>query len=386
MRRVPLKPFANCFFSVGILMPATFSEVRADVITPVDVIATSEFGVVEFLGTFSDVFATDLIDGGGLIDVEDTPDYVLDDLHDNDGSSTNAWHSGDMDAGIPGGIVDDGDPFTPPPVDDQILEFDLGAAFVVTHAHIWQQNQAGFGVALALDRGVDEFDMYASSSADGEDFTIVGRFPLEAEDGAFEVPAQIVEPTEPFVARRVRFDLVSAISGLDNEFVGLSEVRFEGEPIAAVEGDFNEDLEIDVIDIDMLTAEVQAMSNDAAFDLTGDQVVNNADRVRWIEEIRNTYFGDSNLDGEFNSTDFVVVFTANEYEDGVDGNSTWSEGDWNGDGEFDSADFVAAFTSGGYEKGPRVPVVAVPEPAGICLLLIGLALLGTRRARRSPLV
>ena len=184
------------------------------------------------------------------------------------------------------------------------------------------------------------------------------------------------------MARRIRFDLVSAVSGLDNEFVGLSEVRFEGEPVAAVEGDFNGDFEIDVIDIDMLTAEVQAMSNDGAFDLTGDQVVDNADRVRWIEGVRNTYFGDSNLDGEFNSTDFVVVFTANEYEDGVAGNSTWSEGDWNGDGDFDSADFVAAFTSGGYEMGPRVPVVAVPEPVGIYSLLIVAALLGAIRARR----
>ena len=382
MRFVPPKPIAKSFFAVVLLMSATLSDIRAEVITPVDVIATSEFGAVEFLGTFSDVFATDLIDGGGLIDVEDTPDFVLDDLHDNDGSSTNAWHSGDMDAGIPGGIVDDGDPFTPPPVDDQILEFDLGGAFVVTHAHIWQQNQAGFGVALAIDRGVDEFDMYASTSADGDDFTIIGRFPLEAEEGVFEVPAQIVEPSEPFMARRIRFDLVSAVSGLDNEFVGLSEVRFEGEPVAAVEGDFNGDFEIDVIDIDMLTAEVQAMSNDGAFDLTGDQVVDNADRVRWIEGVRNTYFGDSNLDGEFNSTDFVVVFTANEYEDGVAGNSTWSEGDWNGDGDFDSADFVAAFTSGGYEMGPRVPVVAVPEPVGIYSLLIVAALLGAIRARR----
>ena len=85
MRFVPPKPIAKSFFAVVLLMSATLSDIRAEVITPVDVIATSEFGAVEFLGTFSDVFATDLIDGGGLIDVEDTPDFVLDDLHEYGG-------------------------------------------------------------------------------------------------------------------------------------------------------------------------------------------------------------------------------------------------------------------------------------------------------------
>lgn len=53
--------------------------------------------------------------------------------------------------------------------------------------------------------------------------------------------------------------------------------------------------------------------------------------------------GRSNLDGEFGSADLVAVFTAAEYEDGEDGNSTWAEGDWNGDGDFDTSDLVAAF-------------------------------------------
>ncbi|MCA9212400.1 MAG: hypothetical protein KDB27_05010 [Planctomycetales bacterium] len=143
--------------------------------------------------------------------------------------------------------------------------------------------------------------------------------------------------------------------------------------------DFDGDGTLDIDDINMLTEETASGANTASFDLTGDSIVNQSDIAAWLDE-RNTWVGDSNLDGEFNSTDFVVVFTANEYEDAVDGNSNWSEGDWNGDGDFDSSDFVAAFTAGGYEKGVRP--AAVPEPTACVLGLIGL--FGLMQLRRQP--
>ena len=58
--------------------------------------------------------------------------------------------------------------------------------------------------------------------------------------------------------------------------------------------------------------------------------------------------GDSNGDGIFNSSDFVLVFRAGEYEDDIPGNSTFEEGDWNGDGDFTTADFVFVFRAGTY--------------------------------------
>lgn len=146
-------------------------------------------------------------------------------------------------------------------------------------------------------------------------------------------------------------------------------------------GDFNNDAQLTVTDIDLLTQEVQAGTNQASFDVTGDKVVNGDDRTRWVVDLKKTYFGDANLDGEFNSADFVAVFAIGEYEDAVAGNSTWGDGDWDGDGDFNSADFVKAFSDGGYEVGPRAAVSAVPEPTTLgALTLLGLLL--PRRRRR----
>ena len=98
-----------------------------------------------------------------------------------------------------------------------------------------------------------------------------------------------------------------------------------------------------------------------------------------------TFFGDSNLDGEFNSADLVVVFQAGEYEDGIAANSTWATGDWNGDTEFNTRDFVFAFPDAGFEAGKRQDAAAVPEPNSLLLLVLGSLMLpdATRRIGRG---
>ena len=52
---------------------------------------------------------------------------------------------------------------------------------------------------------------------------------------------------------------------------------------------------------------------------------------------------------------------AGEYEDDMDGNSTWEEGDWNGDGDFSSADLVLAFTEGNYSREALPARAAIGE-------------------------
>ena len=85
-------------------------------------------------------------------------------------------------------------------------------------------------------------------------------------------------------------------------------------------------------------------------DLDDDGHVDHQDHRVWVKVLKHTWFGDANLDGEFNSGDMVQVFVLGKYETGEE--ASWAEGDWNGDGFFDSSDMVAAFADGGYEKGP----------------------------------
>jgi len=146
----------------------------------------------------------------------------------------------------------------------------------------------------------------------------------------------------------------------------------------SVPGDFNSDGLLTSVDIDTLSGQVRAGTNNAAYDLNADKKVDDADRQVWIVNLKKTYSGDANLDLRFDSSDFVEVFQKGKYETGSA--AGWAEGDWSGDALFDSSDFVAAFQMGGYEKGPRAAVSAVPEPSSMVLALLGsLALLSRRR-------
>ena len=100
-----------------------------------------------------------------------------------------------------------------------------------------------------------------------------------------------------------------------------------------------------------------AGTNNAAFDLDNDNVVGAEDQRVWVEDLKNTYFGDANLDGRFDSGDLVAIFKASLYENDVEGDATWSTGDWNGDGEFDSTDILLAFKHARYEA-PAAAVAA----------------------------
>ncbi|MCA9212132.1 MAG: hypothetical protein KDB27_03630 [Planctomycetales bacterium] len=183
--------------------------------------------------------------------------------------------------------------------------------------------------------------------------------------------------TNSFVEPELRGDRTIKIGGGISSSGKLTATidHFYISPLVA--GDFNYDLQVDSDDLLILAAAIQSGENDLRRDLTADQIVDSEDRDAWVHELASTYYGDTNLDGEFNSSDLVAVFNAAEYEDAVDGNSTWQSGDWNLDGDFTTNDLVLAFQDGGYEKGPRTKPSAVPEPAtafgtlfGFCALVV----------------
>ena len=99
-------------------------------------------------------------------------------------------------------------------------------------------------------------------------------------------------------------------------------------------------------DVDRLCKAIR--ENDSQFDLTRDGQLDRADLDFLVTEQLGTTYGDANLDRVFDSSDLVRVFTAGQYDDGIEANSSWATGDWNCDGEFDSADLVFAFQQGGY--------------------------------------
>jgi hypothetical protein len=182
--------------------------------------------------------------------------------------------------------------------------------------------------------------------------------------------------------RYVQFVALTYFESATNGSSGLNEIEIYGHLAGLIPGDFDGDGNLTATDIDLLSAAVRAGGGDVSYDVNGDGAVNQLDRTTWVVDLKKTYFGDSNLDDEFSSADFVTVFQAGQYEDGVAMNSGWATGDWNGDAEFDSSDFVTAFQAGGYELGPRGGVAAVPEPSscGVCCLMFGW--LVSRRMRR----
>jgi hypothetical protein len=224
------------------------------------------------------------------------------------------------------------------------------------------------GPHLAFEIGFDERLAQATFSFDNniDDHNPAISF------GPFDYPLSVHED------QRTRLSLSAYESGSVEGIVDFWSLAWTADEGL---GDFNSNGTLDAEDLDLLSAEIRSGTNNAPFDLTSDQRVDELDRTFWVETLRKTYFGDSNLDGEFNTTDLVQAFQAGVYEDAIDGNAGWASGDWNGDADFSSRDLVLAFQSGGYEAGPRPAVV--PEPSVSLLLLIGIAMAARRRGGQT---
>ena len=78
-------------------------------------------------------------------------------------------------------------------------------------------------------------------------------------------------------------------------------------------------------DIDLLSREIRRGRYRPQFDLNKDKKVDRLDHEMWVHELKNTWFGDADLNDEFNSNDFVQVFQEGKYETAL--RAGWAEGD-----------------------------------------------------------
>jgi hypothetical protein len=134
-----------------------------------------------------------------------------------------------------------------------------------------------------------------------------------------------------------------AREGYHSEYGSLGFYFIDGTIVSPIDGDFDNDGDYDINDIDALVGNIAIGPADPdTFDLTGDGLVNLADRDTWLAEAGaanlpsgNPYLvADSNLDGTVDGQDFV---TWNRFKFSPSG--LWSRADFNADGFTDGMDF-----------------------------------------------
>ncbi|MEM9659918.1 MAG: hypothetical protein AAF961_16260 [Planctomycetota bacterium] len=236
-------------------------------------------GIAEFSSelTSFDRVAAKTIDGSGFDEVTG--------LHSAD--PVNMW----LNTGI---FTEPNDPLplTPGVDPNPFIAFDLGAVYDLSTISVWNYNEipppdgrilstrganevrisAGLtlGSTVPLDNGADgDFTFAEAPGADdyaGEEFNLSG---FSAAEGV----------------RFVRIDFFSNHLG-DNDFVGLSEVRFTGDAAPLLDGDVNVDGVVDLLDFEpILTNVFQNVATRGEGDLNGDGVVDFTDYREWKDVI-----------------------------------------------------------------------------------------------------
>lgn len=146
--------------------------------------------------------------------------------------------------------------------------------------------------------------------------------------------------------------------------------------LLVAEVDFDDDEKLTANDIDLLLFEaVGGTPARPRFDIDHDGEVTMADVDYLLEEFAYTNYGDTDLDGDVDFEDFLVVGTS------FGAAGRWADGDFNGDMSVSFADFLILSENFGIEASPSQ---TVPEPTGsIPYLLVGFLMLRRSNKKRT---
>lgn len=215
-------------------------------------------------------------------------------------------------------------------------------------------------------------------------YYVRGSSDITTGDPGNPAPAEFVQivesdlfDTDGFVSIGLA-DLYSSVAqNVDEQFAIFDNLFVEGtnQPTGGGGGDggdFDDDGNYACADIDALSAEIVAGTNDASFDLTGDGTVNLADRDAWLAEAGAANLasegsfsvGDTDLNGVVNSTDLGMLLNNFGATSGV----PYCGGDLNVDSNVDSTDLGLLLNS----FGQAASASAVPEPGSILSIFAGL--------------
>jgi hypothetical protein len=156
------------------------------------------------------------------------------------------------------------------------------------------------------------------------------------------------------------------------------QMLIQSDPSAQVVGDFDGDGILTASDIDTLTAAIIDGPFETRFDLNGDGSVDADDSLFWITDLKETFFGDTDFNGQVNAGDLNTLALNWRAADVT----SWAQGDFNGDGNVDASDLNSLALNWRSGVIQAASAAVVPEPSSISLLMLGgFALLRSFRRR-----
>lgn len=179
---------------------------------------------------------------------------------------------------------------------------------------------------------------------------------------------------------------------VETEFVATDQAIFNsiihefGTSFDIAALDINNDTEVGVADLDILSVAVASGKNASDYDLDRNGTLDLHDVDRWLSQVARERgfaepfrYGDSNLDGFIASEDLNVV--GSHWQSS---GTSWSRGDFNADGQTDAADLNYVGLNWESRIAQAGSAAQVPEPPSMTLVfLIGLAAWLRLRRRRS---